>query len=67
MGELENNLRAALDGRPLTWLAERTGINRNTLSSYLKGTCPTLENAYNIADVLGKTVYEIWPWPLTKE
>ncbi|WP_425712077.1 helix-turn-helix transcriptional regulator [Fictibacillus sp. Mic-4] len=45
----------------MTWLAQKTEINRNTLHSYIRGTDPSLSNAYKIADALNKTVYEIWP------
>jgi putative transcriptional regulator len=58
---MENHLKEALDGRMIKWLADKTGINRNTISSYLKGTVPSLDNAYKIADALGKSVYDIWP------
>ncbi|WP_226375368.1 helix-turn-helix transcriptional regulator [Effusibacillus dendaii] len=61
MGELENRLKAVLDGRTIKWLSDKTGINRNTITSYINGTVPPLDKAYAIARVLGVSVYDIWP------
>lgn len=58
---MECRLSEALDGRTVKWLSEKTGLHRNTLSSYLKGTAPQLDKAYKVAKALNKNVYEIWP------
>ncbi|WP_085521465.1 helix-turn-helix transcriptional regulator [Tuberibacillus sp. Marseille-P3662] len=58
---MENNLNEFMDGRPKTWLADQTGIKRTTLNNYFKGIPPRLDNAYIIADVFNKSVYDIWP------
>jgi lambda repressor-like predicted transcriptional regulator len=58
---VENNIKELLDGRPLSWLAKRTSINRNTLASYRDGTIPMLANADVIAEAFGVTIYEVWP------
>lgn len=57
-----------LDGRPLTWLSDKTGIHRNTLSSYANnGVDPKLSNSYLITEAFNEnreeklTVYDIWP------
>lgn len=50
-----------LDGRPISWLANKSGVHRNTITSYLKGAAPQLDKAYKIAEALDKTVYDIWP------
>jgi lambda repressor-like predicted transcriptional regulator len=58
---MECRLKEAMDGRTIRWLSERSGVHRNTLSSYLKGNAPQLDKAYKIAFVLNKSVYDIWP------
>lgn len=58
---MENNIEKLLDGRPLSRLAKKTEIHRNTLASYRDGTAPTLPNADLIASALGVTIYDVWP------
>lgn len=58
---MDHKLHEAMDGRTKVWLAEKTGIHRNTLQSYFNGTPPPLDNAYKIARAFDTTVYEIWP------
>lgn len=58
---MENKLIELLDGRPVTWLAEKSGVKRTTLNDYIKGGTPRLDNAYAIARALSVTVYEVWP------
>jgi lambda repressor-like predicted transcriptional regulator len=58
---MENKINVLLDGRPVTWLAKRTGLHRNTIYSYLKGVPPSLENADIIAFAFGESIYEVWP------
>lgn len=58
---MECRLTKILDGRPISWLAKKSGIHRNTISSYTKGNAPQLDKAYQIASALDKTVYDIWP------
>ncbi|UOF90739.1 helix-turn-helix transcriptional regulator [Fodinisporobacter ferrooxydans] len=48
-------------GFTITWLSEKSGVNRNTIHSYIVGSVPLLDKAYAIAKVLGLTVYDIWP------
>lgn len=52
-----------VEGRKITWLAEKSGVNRNTIHNYANGAAPSLDKAYEIARALGKTVYDIWPLP----
>jgi len=58
---MECRLNEILDGRPIAWLANKSGVHRNTIASYLKGTAPQLDKAYSIAAALNKSVYDIWP------
>lgn len=58
---MECRLNEALDGRTIKWLSKKTGLHRNTLSSYLKGNAPQLDKAYKVAAAINKTVYDIWP------
>lgn len=58
---MENNIKQLLDGRPVTWLANRSGVPRTTINTYIKGGIPQLDRAYAIAKALGVTVYEVWP------
>ncbi|WP_077621580.1 helix-turn-helix domain-containing protein [Sediminibacillus massiliensis] len=50
-----------LDGRTYIWLSKKSGVHRNTITSYTKGTAPQLDKAYMIASALNRSVYEIWP------
>jgi putative transcriptional regulator len=48
-------------GLKQSWLAERTGITRTTLSFLVNNkTLPTLEVAYKIAVELDMNVMDIW-------
>ena len=60
---VKNNLEEILDkqGRKKSWLAEQVGVEPNTISRIIKGAEPKLTNAYKIAEVLGVSVYDIWP------
>ena len=54
-------LKEALDGRPVTWLSNRTGIPAQTLYRYIDGDRkPNVEDAMAIAHAFGKSVEEIW-------
>ena len=57
-------LKQLLDsnGSKQTWLAEKAGINVNTLSKIVNGKAiPNLRTAQRIARALGKTVDDLWP------
>ncbi|WP_026174182.1 helix-turn-helix transcriptional regulator [Effusibacillus pohliae] len=58
---MKNRIRELLDGRPVTWLAEKSGVKRTTIHTYIKGGIPQLDKAYAIARVFGVSVYDIWP------
>jgi len=58
---MENRIIELLDGRTIQWLAEKTGLHRNTLASYIKGVIPSLENADIIACALRSSIYDVWP------
>jgi lambda repressor-like predicted transcriptional regulator len=58
---MENKIELLLDGRPVTRLAKKTGLHRNTIYSYIKGVPPSLENADLIAFAFGVSIYEVWP------
>lgn len=58
---MECRIREYLDGRPVSWLAEKSGVKRTTINNYIKGGIPQLDKAYKIAEALGVTVYDIWP------
>lgn len=58
---MKNNLIELLDGRPVTWLAKKSGVPRTTINEYIKGGIPKLDKAYAIARAFEVTVYEIWP------
>ncbi|WP_068672261.1 helix-turn-helix transcriptional regulator [Oceanobacillus sp. Castelsardo] len=58
---MECRLKELLDGRTIAWLSDKTGVHRNTITSYIRGTAPQLDKAYLIADALNKSVYDIWP------
>lgn len=63
-GEVEKvkcRLKEFLDGRPVTWLAKKSGVKRTTINNYINGGTPQLDKAYAIAKALGVTVYDIWP------
>ena len=59
MNRLEEILKQ--QGRKKGWLAEQVGVDPNTISRIIRGAEPKLSNAYKIAEVLGVTVYDIWP------
>jgi DNA-binding XRE family transcriptional regulator len=64
----DNNLEEIIksQGRKKTWVADKAKVSRNTITSLCKGADPHLGEAYRIANVLGKSVYGIWPnfpWP----
>lgn len=63
VGLVECKLKEILDDRGIMikWLAERSGVNRNTIHSYINGKTPSLDKAYSIAKTLGLSVYDIWP------
>jgi DNA-binding XRE family transcriptional regulator len=48
-------------GRMITWLAKTVNINRNTVTSLIKGSEPKLKMAREIAKALDTTVDHIWP------
>lgn len=48
-------------GIKITWLSERSGVSRNAIHTYLKGSAPSLDKAYAIAKILGLSIYDIWP------
>lgn len=60
---MENRLQEILDSRGIKklWLAKQLEVNRNTITSLIKGAEPKLTLAYKTAEVLGLTVYDIWP------
>lgn len=43
------------------WIADQSGIHRNSLTAIIKGADPHLTIAGKIAKALGKTIYEVWP------
>lgn len=45
-------LGKALDGRTQMWLAERTGLSRSTVNDYARGTIPSADRAFLLANVL---------------
>lgn len=64
---MENNILKLIGRDPITSLAEKSGVHRNSISAYVKGAAPRLDNAYKIANALGVSVYEIWPDITQKE
>jgi putative transcriptional regulator len=60
---LENRLKDILVRRGIkqVWLAEKAGVNRNTITNLVNGSEPKLSLAYKVAEALGMTVYDIWP------
>lgn len=54
---------AVLDGRPYTWICERTGINKRTISDIVHRSCPGADKAVEIAQALGVSV----EWLMTGE
>jgi len=60
---MKNNLEKIIGQKGInkSWLAEQAGINRNTVTSLIRGSVPKLNMAYKIAKILGLTVYDIWP------
>jgi plasmid maintenance system antidote protein VapI len=62
VSELDSKLKEVLGSNEILWLSEKTGIHRNTITSYINGSrLPRIDNAYKVASALGKSVYEIWP------
>lgn len=58
-------LRRVLDGRPLTWLAERTGVGQSRLERLAKGRAiPRLDETALFARTLGVSVDEFVPQPI---
>jgi len=44
-------------------LGKRVGVTRQTIAAIETGKySPTLETAYRIADVFGKSIEEVFPW-----
>ncbi len=44
-------------------LGRRVGVTRQTIAAIEAGKySPTLETAYRIADVFGKSIEEVFPW-----
>ena len=58
---MECRIRELLDGRPVTWLADKSGVKRTTIQTYIKGGIPQLDKAYALAKALNVSVYDIWP------
>lgn len=58
---MENRILEFLGRRPITELANLSGVHRNTLTAYTKGVDPKLTNADAIAKALDKTIYDVWP------
>lgn len=58
---LENRILEFWGRKPLTELANVSGVHRNTLTAYAKGVDPKLTNADAIAKALDKSVYDVWP------
>ena len=48
MSDLHTAVRARLDGRPLTWLANRLGLAQSTLSKILGGQYPGGQHAARV-------------------
>lgn len=61
VSKVENKIKELRDGRPIQWIADRTGLHRNTISSIEKGGTTYLETADIIAFAFGKTIYEVFP------
>ncbi|MFK7695674.1 helix-turn-helix transcriptional regulator [Paenibacillus sp. HJGM_3] len=59
---IRSNLRDILTERGLKqkYIAEKTGLNRNTISDIVNGKKPEIESALKIAAVLEMHVEEIW-------
>jgi len=45
----------------LQGLADACGMSKSNMHSLEKGTEPRINTAYKIANILGQTVYSIWP------
>lgn len=60
---LKNRLEEVLAERGIKkkWLAEKVGIDRNTLNNLIAGTVPRLTLARQIAKTLSLSVDYIWP------
>jgi transcriptional regulator with XRE-family HTH domain len=49
------------EGRKQSWLAERTGIDRATVSRIAQGLPPSEPQAQALAEALGREISELWP------
>lgn len=62
---MKNNMKKFREAASLTLqgLSDICGVTQVHLHNLEKetGSCPKLSTAYGIANVLGKTVYEVWP------
>jgi plasmid maintenance system antidote protein VapI len=58
--EYSNRIEELLDGRPITWLAEKSNVHRNTIHGIIKGAMPRLDVAHRLAKALDKSIYELW-------
>lgn len=63
VGGMKNNLEKILDEKGIkkSWLAKETGLNKNTITNWINGSIPRLDQAYKTAKILNKNVYDIWP------
>ncbi len=59
---MDNRLEEILNEKGIkkTWLAEKVGINRNTITNIINGSTPSLALAHKIAKALGLSMYDIW-------
>jgi len=60
---LENNLERIIEERGMKkgWICRQLGINKNTLTNWISGSVPRLDQAYKIAKLLNKNIEDIWP------
>jgi DNA-binding XRE family transcriptional regulator len=49
------------EGRKQVWLAEQVGVSRNTMNAYVRGLHVPDDKRILIAEVLGRTVEELFP------
>lgn len=52
----EERITAAMDGRPISWLAENLGVALSTAHAYKKGSMPPADVAIKIATILGISI-----------
>ena len=59
---MENKLKEILEGRGIkqVLLADKAGINRNTIAGMIAGNTPKIDVAYRIANILDLKVEDIW-------